>query len=501
LIRTWAGRWEGIWGRALVLRRSAAVPAWAYLALWLAALMPRLVVAHAFLDAPITLSDMLQYDMLARSIEEGRGYRWYTAADVARFSDYLSLMIDVSKIHAPPEGLLTTFRAPGYPIALSLVYALTPEARHIAAARLAQAGLMATIAPLAAAVAATAGIRCRKWVALAGVGAALYPILVFYPVALASENLFIPLTGAAYLLTLRAGRRSGWGPVVLAGAGLGAAMLTRGTLAPFVLLAGLWLHFAARRPWRDAVLLGVVAFGLCLPWSVRNSRIMGAPAFVETTVGYNLYVGYHPDGNGGFVQKVGVPPMLILDDAERDHVTRKAAIGFIRADPVEALHRVARRAAFLAGVEDREMLFFYNVGYFGEIQAPARWLLYIGLVSGWILAALLGLAGILFAPRRDAAWLAAAVVVGLAVPPLLVLAEPRFHLPLVPVLLGFAAVAMDQRHAILAALRAKGAPRRRWALLGGGAVLGLLWVWGYAMNWERLLAIMGPGGHLLLLPY
>ncbi len=500
MIRAWAGRWEGVWGRTVVMRRAAAFPAWAYLALWLVALMPRLVVAREFLDAPITLSDMLQYDMLARAIEEGRGYRWYSAADVDRFSDYLSLMVDVTKLHAPEEGLQTTFRAPGYPVALSLVYALTPEERHIAAARVAQAGLLATIAPLAAAVAVTAGAR-RKWAALAGLGAALYPILLFYPVALASENLFIPLTGAAYLLTLRAGRRPGWGPVGVAGAALGAAMLTRGTLAPFALLAALWLRYAAKRPWRDAVLLGVVACGLCLPWSVRNSRLMGAPSFVETTVGYNLYVGYHPDGNGGFVQEVGVPPMLILDDAERDRVTREAAIGFIRADPAEAARRVVRRAAFLAGVEDREMLFFYNVGYFGEIQPPVRWSLYVGLVSGWILAALLGLAGILFAPRRDAAWLAVALVLGLAVPPLLVLAEPRFHLPLVPVLLGFAAVALSQRRAIFAALRGRGAPLRRWVLLGGVAVLVSLWVWGYAMNWARLLAIMGPGGHLLLLPY
>jgi hypothetical protein len=28
-----------------------------------------------------------------------------------------------------------------------------------------------------------------------------------------------------------------------------------------------------------------------------------------------------------------------------------------------------------------------------------------------------------------------------------------------------------------------------------------LWAWGYAMNWQRLLAIMGPDGHLLVMPY
>jgi hypothetical protein len=292
------------------------------------------------------------------------------------------------------------------------------------------------------------------------------------------------------------------GRILIAAMALGAAMLTRGTLAPFVLLAGIWLRYAARRPWRDAVLLWLVAFGLCIPWSVRNSRIMGSPAFVETTVGYNLYVGYHPEGNGGFVQEVGVPPMLILDDADRDRVTRGAAIGFIRSDPAEALRRVVRRAAFLAGVEDRELLFFYNIGYFGEILQPWRWLLYAVFVSGWVFTALLGMAGILVAPRRDAAWLAVALAAGLAIPPLLILAEPRFHLPLAPVLLGFAAVALARRRVLLTALLNRSAPPSlRWALLGGAAMLAGLWAWGYAMNWQRLLAIMGPDGHLLLMPY
>ena len=500
MIREWAGRWETSWGRSLAVRRVAALPAWAYVALWVIAVTPRLMVARAFLDAPITLSDMLQYDMLARSIEEGRGYRWYTSADVDRFSDYLAMMVDVSKIEAPEDGFLTTFRAPGYPVALSLIYALVSESRHIAAARLVQAGLLAAIAPLAAAVATSAGARGR-WAAIAGLGAALYPILIFYPAALASENLFIPLTALAYLLTLWAGRCPGLGPVFIAATVLGAAMLTRGTLAPFVLLAGIWLRFAGRRPWRDVVLLWLVAFGLCIPWSARNTRIIGVPSFVETTVGYNLYVGYHPEGNGGFVQEVGVPPMLILDDAERDRMTREVAIDFIRGDPAEALRRVVRRAAFLVGVEDREMLFFYNIGYFGEIRQPWRWLLYAVLISGWVFTALLGMAGILVAPRRDATWLAVALVAALAVPPLLILSEPRFHLPLAPVLLGFAAVALARRRVLLAALRGRGGPALRLALLGGTVILVGLWAWGNAMNWQRLLAIMGPDGHLLLLPY
>ena len=38
-------------------------------------------------------------------------------------------------------------------------------------------------------------------------------------------------------------------------------------------------------------------------------------------------------------------------------------------------------------------------------------------------------------------------------------------------------------------------------LWGGLATLALLWVWGCAMNWDPLLAIMGPDGRRLALAY
>jgi hypothetical protein len=193
--------------------------------------------------------------------------------------------------------------------------------------------------------------------------------------------------------------------------------------------------------------------------------------------------------------------MTILDDAERDRLTGEAAIGFIRADPAEALRRIVRRVAFLAGVEDREMLFFYNINYFGEIAPLQRWLIYLLLVSPWVLTAVFGFAGLPLAPRRDAAWLAVALIAGLALPPLLVLAEPRFHLPLVPVLLGFAAVTLDRRRDLIAALSGRAGRPLALALWAGLASLLLFWAWGYAMNWDRLLLIMGPGGHKLMLPY
>ncbi|MBI1856430.1 MAG: hypothetical protein HYR93_11295, partial [Chloroflexi bacterium] len=52
---------------------------------------------------------MFQYDMLARSLASGNGFRWYAPADLARIAPYLRL--DIAALALDPRGMLTTFRA------------------------------------------------------------------------------------------------------------------------------------------------------------------------------------------------------------------------------------------------------------------------------------------------------------------------------------------------------------------------------------------------------
>ena len=49
-------------------------------------------------------------------------------------------------------------------------------------------------------------------------------------------------------------------------------------------------------------------------------------------MGYNLYVGYYPDGNGSFLFGPSLDLVPILDDAVRDQIGTQKALGFIRAD-------------------------------------------------------------------------------------------------------------------------------------------------------------------------
>jgi 4-amino-4-deoxy-L-arabinose transferase-like glycosyltransferase len=473
-----------------------------FVCLWLVAWLARLVPAVVFLNYPIALSDMLQYDMLAHSLVDGRGYRWYAAADIELYRPYLSQFMDLAALHVPAEGLPTTFRAPGYPLFLAGVYYLAGAGSRIAGARLAQTALLALLAPLAAALALKMGLS-RRAAITAGLAAAFYPMLLLYPVGLASENLFIPLILLSLLALIWAGERAGLLPSLLAGLLLGLAMLTRSIVAPFAILGGIWLWRSGRSGKRGALVFLMAAFALCLPWAVRNTQVMGQPAFVESSLGYNLYVGYHPGGNGGFVEDVAVLPLTIVDDAERDRFCSQSALEFIRADPGQALWRVVRRAVFFVAVEDRELSYFYASNFFGHIQQPWLTLIYLVLVLPWIATALLAPLGMVVAPRRPVAWLAIALIAGYALPHLLVMAEPRFHLALVPVLLPFAAGAWCERRRAFAWLLSRHTARlvRPWSVRIALGTLAGLWVWGLGANASRLAALLGPDGNRLYLPY
>ncbi|HEX2696376.1 MAG TPA: hypothetical protein VHM28_01625, partial [Anaerolineales bacterium] len=112
------------------------------------ALILRLIPVFLTRHLSIGLDDMFQYDMLARSLAMGNGFRWYAPNDLARIAPYLH--IDLSAVALDPRGVLTTFRAPLYPAFLALVYLFNGvnDGRFFAA-RLAQAVFLgAPLAPM-----------------------------------------------------------------------------------------------------------------------------------------------------------------------------------------------------------------------------------------------------------------------------------------------------------------------------------------------------------------
>ncbi len=496
---------------------------------FLIALALRLVPVLLAYDLPIGLDDMFQYDMLARSIVAGNGYRWYSQPDLALFQQYFP-------IEPPPEydprGVLTSFRPPGYPAFLALVYAVSGVESHTLVlgrheivltrffwARLAQAFLGASLVPLTWMLARRVGFaeRTARWAA--GFIAA-WPLLIAYTLGLATENLFVVLLTLALVLLLRARAKGRARDHALAGIALGLAALTRSVVSAFMPLAALWLLWGhgctrmntdktknpcdpcssvSRKSWKErlglTILMAACFLLVTVPWSVRNTILHRRFIWIESALGYQMYLGYHPRSTGTFQYGISLDLLPILDDSVRDARGMQAVWGFVRNDPARVPYLMLRKAGYLWGLDRREMTYFYGNGFLGCWPAPLVWFVFLlacGPLAVLAPAAAVGLACGRMDSRRMFLALLVAYYTGIH---MLILAEPRFHLPLFAPVAVLAASAFTERPW-------RGArPWQRAIALILIALLLLNWGLEVARDWNVLARLLGPEGCRLGLPY
>ncbi len=465
--------------------RSLPIPVRLFSLALLLRLLPVLFAIHL----PIGLDDMFQYDMLARSLAAGDGFRWYGQADIQLIRQFIE--IDFIGDY-DPRGVLTSFRAPGYPALLAAVYAISGLESRLLAARLAQAVLGAALAPLSYWLARRLFPGEENTARFAGYALAVYPMLLLYPLALATENLFIPLVTAGLLATLVAVERDRARDYLLAGALFGLATLTRSVIFAFVGLAVLWLWFYAPRR-RAAVyfLLAVLVF--VVPWSVRNSLLHSKPTFVENSMGYNLHMGFHPQGNGTFQFGISLELVPYLDDSLRNDLGTQAGLQFIRQDPGRALQLAADKLGFFFSLERRALTYFYANDFFGYIPSLPLAALFAVFTLPFPLLASLAAGGLPFTRLAPQRLLLHLLIAGYTLPHLVLIAEDRFHMALLPGIAALAGHTWTQRAELAAAARA-----RRWQLGLAAVLLALLWLnWGGEIwrDWQKLTILFGPGGN------
>jgi hypothetical protein len=415
--------------------------------IFLVALILRLIPVVVMRNMGIGLDDMFQYDMLARSISTGNGYRWYAEADLPIVLPYLKL--DLSSINYDSRGVLTSFRPPLYPAFLAIIYFVfgTGPTRFFIA-RIFQAILAACMAPLTYAVAKRlfrnreSTAKISTWIIV------LYPMLVVYPLSLATENLFFVLVLSSFLCLLKAqtsletagipGKkissliiRSRW--FILSGFLLGLTCLTRSVAQIYAVMAmgWVWLFLKERKM---AIIVFMVAGVTVSPWIARNSLLYGKLTGIETAIGYDLYLGYHPQGTGTFQYPQSLDLMTMMNDSERDSIGIQSAIGFIKTNPGRVLYLILRRTGYFFGLESRALTYFYSNDFFGYLPPP----LIIGILTIFCLpftiivtSAVFGLAQTGF---KTEIWLLVLLLIGYAAPHMLIITEDRFHLALVPFL-------------------------------------------------------------------
>jgi 4-amino-4-deoxy-L-arabinose transferase-like glycosyltransferase len=371
-------------------------------------------------------------------------------------------------------------------------------------ARLAQAFLGALLAPLTWALAQRVGLREKtaRWAAgfIAG-----FPLLIAYTLGLATENLFVVLLALGLVLLLRAQDTGRVRDHIPAGLVLGLAALTRSVVSTFVPLAALWLWWTARSrsfsraatkvATTNAAILVLCFFLVTVPWSIRNTILHGRFTWIESALGYQMYLGYHPQSTGTFQYGISLDLMPILDDSARDERGMQAVWAFVRANPGRVPYLMLCKAGYLWALDRRELTYFYGNGLLGCWPVPLEWLVFLltcGPLAVLAPAAAVGVACGRMDRRKALLALLLAYYTGIH---MLILAEPRFHLPL------FAPVA------VLAAYTFVEHPwrgSRLWQRSVALALIALLLAnWGLeaARDWNVLAKLLGLEGCKLGLPY
>ncbi|HSG45896.1 MAG TPA: glycosyltransferase family 39 protein, partial [Anaerolineales bacterium] len=339
--------------------------------IFIIALILRLIPAFLAREIGIGLDDMFQYDMLARSLAEGNGFRWYAEADLTQLASFVDFDLTSVKDYDPQLGIPTSFRAPLYPAFLAIVYFFSgTEFSRFFAARLAQAIFLgAPLAPLTYLVANKLFPNKKRAAKISAWIVACYSMLLVYPLGLGTENPFFVLHLASFLFLLLSIEKPTTWHFLLSGFFLGLTALTRSIILPFAGLAILLIWFSLKHK-RGAVLVTAALALTIIPWMIRNTLLHGKLTTIETSMGYNLYLGYHPDGNGSFVFGPSLDLLTILDDAERDRIGTEQAIEFIKAQPERFVPLAINRLGFFFGLEKRVLMYFYSNNIIGFVPLP-----------------------------------------------------------------------------------------------------------------------------------
>jgi 4-amino-4-deoxy-L-arabinose transferase-like glycosyltransferase len=447
--------------------------------------------------------------LLAGAAVRGLLWLWFEGHPLAIWDerDYHALatgLLERGEFGLTP-GHPTSIRPPLYPAFLAAVYWVA-GGPAFDAVRLLQSGLSLLTAVLLYHLGREVfSPRTGLW--LAGFYA-FYPSLLGFNNLLLTETLFTFLLTAACYGLVRALRTGSLAWLAAAGALLGLGALTRSVLwylPPLcaVLLLVAWRGSTRRRLAAAGVLLVVFA-GTVAPWSIRNTRLEGTFVAIDSMGGRNFMMGNYRftplfrawdaialEGDRSWFHELRTtyPRSAWATQGLRDKLALRQGLRFVIENPGLTLKRDLVKLVQFWGLE-RELVAGASRGLFGPLP-PGIVVLLAGIIMGSY-AGLLVLAvfGALVVPPADRRlhWLLLLVVGLVCAVHTVVFGHSRYHLPVMPLLLAYAANAV-----VLAGLvwRRRREPSFRVAglvaaLLVAGWGLEVLWIEGH-----RSLTVLG----------
>ena len=399
----------------------------------------------------------------------------------------------------------TSGRAPLYPAFLALVWTVIGE-KSLWAIRVTQIGLsLLNVVLLFSLGQRIFNRRVALWAAAIF---CFYPSFVAFNFLLLSEVLFtllLTLFAFGCVVLLQSAR-----PALAVGTGcvLGLAALTRSVLWPFpIILCPLaFLSLQGNRGTR-LKLTGCLLLGYLMvvaPWAVRNTSLEGVFTVVNSRGGITLLMGNyeHTPLNRAWdpVTLTGEqsifntyklrekqPESANWTEGQLEKWAQKTAFAFMLEHPVLTVKRSIAKFASFWGLE-RSILAGFQIGIF---RTPQWFAVFASLVItlAYVLVMVMACLGVFLAApdNQRIHWLFLLIIFFVSGVHALVFGHSRYHLPLIPFLILYAASALTQHswQRFREGLRVAAAPI--------AASLALLAIWGrevFVVETERLRTLV-----------
>ena len=399
-------------------------------------LLVRLIFLYATQDTGLMIVDEQHYHTLAVNLLQGHGFAW-------------------------EPGSLTSIRPPLYPAFLALIWKITGTESAVVI-RMAQIlfalGNVYLIHRL--------GILLfdHRVALVAAAGLAFYPSILAFNTFILTEVLFtflVTLTVVGVATLLKA--PSSW-LAWSTGVALGLAALTRSVLWPFPLVLCPFVFFVVpgsreRRFWLAGFLL--IGYGLVVaPWAIRNTRLQGVFTMIDTMGGITLRMGNYEhtplnrawdpvtlQGDKSIFQDLRAehPDVSAWTEGQKEKWALRKALTYMLDHPGLTFQRSVIKFTNFWGLE-RTVIAGWQQG----LYHPPRWFVALGtLVIPVFYAAVILLAccGVFLSPPAEHRMhvLLLLMVGFIAGMHTLAFGHERYHLPLIPLLMLYAAAAVTQR--------------------------------------------------------
>ena len=277
-------------------------------------------------------------------------------------------------------------------------------------------------------------------------GAALWAFFapaVFYSNLLLSETIFTFLFVLVALILSRNDVGRTWWPVVL-GVLLGILTLIKPTILVFVLV----LPFLLRQleiPLKKLYAIAITTILVLSPWLVRNYLVFGEIA-LSSNGGVNLMIGNNATSTGAY--KYTFDPLLFHDskgEFDVDHKALRYAASYIVSNPVASAFNAAKKIGRLFESEGALLVMTFHdapedasTHYSSKYASvPLPWILLTNF--SYFIIVLAAAFGFLSAAREELWWILLAAFFSWLVVHAMFFGGGRFHFPLMPLLVAYAA--------------------------------------------------------------